>query len=285
MATSQNYSTITIKPDGSIEGTNEIQRNGNIYTFSGNIVNQSIVVQKDDIIIDGAYCLLRGNGTGAGINLENQNRVTIKNLHIRDFIAGIGFLEAHNNTVVGNLIEYCDVAVSLTDSESNSITGNTLMDNEQGLYFFKCYGNEIWNNSLINNAKQVFDNYFNNPGLPSELASVNIWDNGEIGNYWRDYNGTDNNGDSIGDTHYVIDENNQDNHPLMTPVAIASHLLTPYPKESPPPLPSLEPTSSPEPQLEPFPTVPVVAFLASVILVGVGLLLFFKKRKSEAKPS
>ena len=28
-----------------------------------------------------------------------------------------------------------------------------------------------------------------------------LWDNGTIGNYWGDYNGTDNNNDGIGDTH------------------------------------------------------------------------------------
>lgn len=52
--------------------------------------------------------------------------------------------------------------------------------------------------------------------MVSQLLSVNIWDNGTTGNYWSNYNGTDNNGDGIGDTPYVIDHNNQDNYPLMT---------------------------------------------------------------------
>ena len=37
-----------------------------------------------------------------------------------------------------------------------------------------------------------------------------------LGNYWSDYNGTDENNDGIGDTHYPIDSDN-DNYPLMKP--------------------------------------------------------------------
>jgi hypothetical protein len=38
------------------------------------------------------------------------------------------------------------------------------------------------------------------------------------GNYWSDYNGTDSDGDGMGDTPYIIDENNQDSYPLMAPI-------------------------------------------------------------------
>ena len=39
-------------------------------------------------------------------------------------------------------------------------------------------------------------------------------------NYWSDYYGTDNNNDGLGDTPYIIDEQNQDNNPIMTPIQI-----------------------------------------------------------------
>ena len=85
---------------------------------------------------------------------------------------------------------------------------------------------------------------------------INYWDNGQQGNFWSDYNGIDNNNDGIGDTPYIIDENNSDNFPLMMPYV----------------------TSPSEPELFPT-TFVVVAVIVSVAVVGIGLLVYFKKRK------
>ena len=41
------------------------------------------------------------------------------------------------------------------------------------------------------------------------------WDYNVRGNFWSDYNGTDTNGDGIGDTLYVIDVLNYDRFPLI----------------------------------------------------------------------
>jgi len=54
-------------------------------------------------------------------------------------------------------------------------------------------------------------------------TSSNIWNYDSIGNYWSDYNGTDSNGDGIGDTPYMISTSPEeygdaDNYPLMEPV-------------------------------------------------------------------
>ena len=49
---------------------------------------------------------------------------------------------------------------------------------------------------------------------------VEVWDNGSQGNYWSNYNGTDVNGDGIGDTPFLIDSRNSDNYTMMMPYDI-----------------------------------------------------------------
>ncbi len=74
----------------------------------------------------------------------------------------------------------------------------------------QCLNNTIYHNNFVSNYIR----------FPPDVDTVNSWDNGEEGNYWSDYNGTDTDGDGIGNTPYIIDENNQDRYPLMNPVAL-----------------------------------------------------------------
>ena len=70
--------------------------------------------------------------------------------------------------------------------------------------------NLIYKNDFINNHRQAFDTGENEWSFD--------WGNISIGNYWSDYNGTDNNDDGIGDTPYMIPGGNStDSHPLMQP--------------------------------------------------------------------
>ncbi|MCK4333140.1 MAG: hypothetical protein KAV40_06125, partial [Thermoplasmatales archaeon] len=45
--------TVYIRADGSVEGTDKIQRDGNVYTFTDDIY-ESLVVERDDVVVDGA---------------------------------------------------------------------------------------------------------------------------------------------------------------------------------------------------------------------------------------
>ena len=85
---------------------------------------------------------------------------------------------------------------------------------------------------------------------------MHIWDNGypSGGNFWSDFNPTDNDNDGIGDTAYVINQNrnNTDHYPLMQQIDIPAPMATPTP------------TPIDEYSMEPFPTLAVAAVSAVV---------------------
>jgi hypothetical protein len=164
--------------------------------------------------LNGGRGISWGNGKG---NIIYGNRITNSNS------TGI-YVGNTNNTIIGNyVIGTNGTAISLSmSSYNNIITGNQIENNKVGISTLSVLSqggtrdNLIYNNNFINNTKNVRNDVIG----PTDV-SVNFWDNGAVGNYWSDYNGTDNNGDGIGDTPYIIDENNQDNYPLMNPVDIS----------------------------------------------------------------
>jgi hypothetical protein len=215
--------TIYIKGDGSVEGTDKIkQTKGNIYTFTDNI-SGVIVVQRGNCVIDGAGYTLQGNWSGfspdeyvmvKGIDLSNNRMsepsrstisgVTIKNMRIVNFTRAIECVNSRNNTVSGCYIADC--AISINQPSDFLIANNTL---ECGIFIdYTNADNTITKNNLISD------------GYPAEyLVGVFLAAQPTVYmNYWSDYNGTDNNGDGIGDTPYIINDENQDNYPLMNPV-------------------------------------------------------------------
>ena len=101
---SQNLEIIYISSDGSVfssaNATVPILQEGNIYTFTDDIFSiASFVVQRSNIIIDGAGFNLAGEGD-IGIDVSFLNNVTIKNVNIMGgFYYGINIrrLFKHNN--------------------------------------------------------------------------------------------------------------------------------------------------------------------------------------------
>jgi parallel beta-helix repeat protein len=235
---------IEIKENGSVTGTDKMQRNGIVYTFTGDIFG-SVVVFCDGIIIDGAGHALHGNGTSTGIFLQGRKNVTIKNVRISNFTDGIeltwyrGMHDIANNVLHGNTITNTEYGIVDAWSENTTISENTIINNRIGIVFWEAdqllvSGNNIsgngegikflegqgsvYHNTFINNTLQI--NLDPNMEYYGRQPSTILWynNNSKEGNNWGDYNGTDNNGDGIGDTSYIIDENNQDYYPLMEPV-------------------------------------------------------------------
>ena len=259
-SSAQTEPRIHILPDGSIDPTDvPIQRNGDVYTFTDNVCAQ-IVVDRDNVVIDGAGYALQGtyNGTRTdswvvgqgpdqeynntvpwtiGIDLANENRtgLTIKNLNIKNFYIGT-YLWTSNNTMTGCAVSDNIVGILLS-GDSNTITSNYIARNEEGIFFgVNTPGDEPLNIVLTHNS--FVDNVVHFSGCfcvdYNTTEAVHTWDNGEEGNYWSDYNGTDADGDGIGDTPYVIDVQNKDRYPLIqlaatpptTPLQLPIEIIT-----------------------------------------------------------
>jgi len=114
------------------------------------------------------------------------------------------------NKIIGNNIDSnTDWGILLQPTVQNTFAENNITNNGKGVYL----------NTLENTNMFYLNNFINNT-VHVEHWGVATWNKGTTGNYWDDYTGVDNNGDGIGDTPYILNENNQDNYPLVNPTII-----------------------------------------------------------------
>ena len=136
-----------ISPDGHVSGTDKINRNGDVYTFTDDIY-RDIKVEKGNIIIDGAgFKLAKGAIAGNwGIWFSSDvHDVTIKNLIIIGFGRGI-MLTGSGNTVTECTIIDCYEGILLNKAEDNVITENTVINST--IRFLDSSNNRLRNNRL-----------------------------------------------------------------------------------------------------------------------------------------
>ena len=206
---------VYITASGKVEGTDKIQRNGDIYTFTDDIFVYYFFVEKDHIVVDGNGFTLYGSGAqggGTGFDLTTRENVTIRNTNIQNLTIGIHLQTCIWNTILGNNISNNNIGIHTQTSAHNFMFENNITNNIVGVSFRSMSATfSSWaSNNFVNNNQQISIT----PHTGDNMI-VNALNKGALGNYWSDYNGTDLNGDGIGDTPHGIDENNQDNYPLV----------------------------------------------------------------------
>lgn len=129
--------TIHIRADGSVDPSSApIQRSGDNYTLTGNI-NASIVVEKDNILIEGAGHTLQGDGSGAGINLSGRTNVTVQNAEIKSFCNGTRLNFSNNNKILRNILKdntgYAIQFDRFNECNDNTIAYNNITNSGGGI--------------------------------------------------------------------------------------------------------------------------------------------------------
>ncbi|MEM2703020.1 MAG: NosD domain-containing protein [Candidatus Bathyarchaeia archaeon] len=147
--------TIYILANGTVHpATAPISKKDNwYYTFKTDI-KTAIIIQRDNIIIDGAGHTLQGGKIpgSKGIDLTGRNNVTVKNLNIKGFDYGI-YLHSTSCCSISrnNFTEnYCNIWI--TYSSNNEVTSNTItnttLNEGYGIWLKNSAKNALLKNSI-----------------------------------------------------------------------------------------------------------------------------------------
>ncbi len=248
------------------------------YLVSNDVIssNQIIANQGAGIDGDGKNCVITDNfvfeNAVGGISVHSncivaRNNITSNGPKTAAFQGPGLSIFSDNCTVMDNYIAKNNFGIWTYWGKENTIVGNTVAyNNNEGIRFQgPAENNLIYHNNFIENngdaAQATVNTNFNDP-------LYNSWDNGTEGNYWSDHNATS----------YVIADKNQDNHPLLTPMEFAPLEL--------PSIPALaigdtnpKDTDGTKTETSSFPVLLTVSIALAIVLVSIGLLVYFKKRR------
>jgi parallel beta-helix repeat protein len=204
--------TIYIRADGSIDPPDvRITTFDNVtYTFTTNI-DDSIVVERDNIVVDGAGYTVQGTGSGTGLSLSGRSNVTIKSMTITAFDWGIYLNSSSNSTLSGNNItannwygielyssSNCSVSgnnitannwygIELYSSSNCSVSGNNITANNwSGIWLLYSSNNSVSGNNITANNGYGIELYSSSN---CSVSGNNITDNNYFGIYLADSSG------------------------------------------------------------------------------------------------
>jgi parallel beta-helix repeat protein len=192
---------IYIRADGSIEGTDKIERDGDNYTLTGNITDAGgIVIQRGNMTLDGAGYVLRGGNIAdsRGIEVTEETNVTIKNMKIETFESGVWIDRSTDCWITESHIRNCSYnGIHIRSASNIQISGCHIAENLRNGIFMEEYssnntifGNLIESNNLdgITRGGGVTLHYSSNNSIfqntiTNNYDNIELWyssDNNEI---------------------------------------------------------------------------------------------------------
>jgi parallel beta-helix repeat protein len=130
-------SRIYVRSDGSIEpATAPIERKGDYYILTDDVVLYTIEIQHNNIVLDGAGHTIQGNGTwlgyetgNNGIIIANRNNINVTRLNIEQYYIGIRVSGSSNVNIAGNTFtKGTTMGVAMQDSTNILIEENDFTD-------------------------------------------------------------------------------------------------------------------------------------------------------------
>ena len=157
---------------------------------------------------------LTNNYCGIWIVGSSNDNIISGNSLVNNTMYAIWLKESSNNKISENEITlHANYTIYIRGSDDTTISANNIEKNWQGIFLYNTYNNILYHNNFIDNQNAY-----------SSYTSTSVWNSGSPpeGNYWSDYrerysNATEVDSSGIWNTPYVIDENNQDNYPLVNP--------------------------------------------------------------------
>jgi parallel beta-helix repeat protein len=201
-----------------LQGTGAVGSKGIDLTGRSNvtITNMKIKDFEDGVYLSSASHNvlsqndLTNNYCGIWIVVSSNNNIISGNSITNNEMYAIWLEDSSNNNISENTITlHGNYTIYIRSSNYNTVSANHIENNNLGIFLSEASNNILYHNNFIDNRVHAADS-----------ASTNRWDKDSVGNYWSDYkekypDAAELDGSGIWNTPYIIDENNQDNYPLM----------------------------------------------------------------------
>lgn len=146
--------TVYIRADGRVDPSTAPMAtvDNATYVFTGGI-SDHVVIERDNIVVDGAGNTLQGLGSDNGMLLVGRNNVTIKHVTIRAFDIGILLMSSSNIGIIDNEITDNNHGIKVANSSDSNIFRNEIYaNNGNGIDLSQSPNSSIHQNNVTANA-------------------------------------------------------------------------------------------------------------------------------------
>lgn len=265
---------------------------------------------------------ISGNGEGICLHGSNQNTIK-SNILENNMGSTVILFDCVNDTITANTINANNgPGVKLWSTEQTDVYGNDITGNSLGILLDGAQENNIHHNNIADNTgfgmqlksasffsgastnNTITQNKFidNQPdGMDVSIPGTYDWTRVEPeyemvpgpgntweGNYWSDYqtrypNASEVGDTGVGDTPYIINENNIDYKPQFAPSQISTQTQPPQNTQAPLATQTTDTQQTQADADSPLNAQLIVIIAVASVLAVTGLLVYFKKQKAKTQ--